>query len=82
MFMYGFLFPPFWIMGIAILLSPLRTTPEWEMDKTEEQMVVVLQQVRAAEVKWAKRCLCAMLAFLAAFALVGVAIYLAKSHRV
>ncbi|KAJ7510471.1 hypothetical protein B0H11DRAFT_2216263 [Mycena galericulata] len=27
LFKFGFLFPPFWIMGIVILLSPLRAPP-------------------------------------------------------
>jgi len=81
MFMYGFLFPPFWLMGIAILLSPLRTPADWGIDKTEEERATVLKHLRAEEVKWAKKCLWATLVLLVVLGLVGVAIYLAKTLR-
>jgi hypothetical protein len=58
-------FPPFWILGMIILVSPLRPTPEWEMGKTQEERIMLLDRIRTAEVKWARRCLWATLALFA-----------------
>ncbi|PPQ86526.1 hypothetical protein CVT25_007177 [Psilocybe cyanescens] len=68
-------FPPFWLFGAFILLSPLREpsqssdddTPAWMPEKTEEERKEIIANMRSIELKWAKRCLCAfcILTFLA-----------------
>jgi hypothetical protein len=61
---FPLVFPPFWVMGALILLSPLRQ-PEsnpssvWLPEKTESERREIIQKMRATEVKWAKRCLVA-----------------------
>ncbi|KAJ4495181.1 hypothetical protein C8J55DRAFT_577478 [Lentinula edodes] len=65
LFKFGFLFPPFWIIGALILLSPLRqpeSTPSsvWLPEKTESEREEIIQKMRQAEVRWAKRCLVAL----------------------
>ncbi|KIK62443.1 hypothetical protein GYMLUDRAFT_145527, partial [Collybiopsis luxurians FD-317 M1] len=70
LFKFGFLFPPFWIIGAFILLSPLRepeSTPSsvWLPEKSAEERGEIIQKMRKAEVKWAKRCLVALCIFLA-----------------
>jgi len=57
-------FPVFWIVGIALIFSPLRPTPEWETGKSEEEREKLLAEMRVSELKWAKRCLYAMVALL------------------
>ena len=63
-------------MGIAILLSPLKPTPEWEMGKTREERIALLTRLRNEELKWARRCLWATLILLALLAAAALAIYL------
>ncbi|KAF8912153.1 hypothetical protein CPB84DRAFT_1812276 [Gymnopilus junonius] len=68
LFFFGFLFPPFWAFGAFILFSPLReppsttedNTPAWMPEKTEEERKQIIATLRAVELKWAKRCLCAL----------------------
>jgi len=78
MFLYGFLFPPFWLMGIVILCSELRPTVDWEEGKTEEQKVRLLAEMRLTEVKWAKRCVWALCALILTIAIVVVVAIFAK----
>jgi hypothetical protein len=65
-------FPPFWVLGALILLSPLRTPDElspsdssapasWLPEKTEAERLEIVQKIRKAEMKWARRCLAALL---------------------
>ncbi|KAF9483628.1 hypothetical protein BDN70DRAFT_799415 [Pholiota conissans] len=71
LFKFGFLFPPFWIFGAFILLSPLREppttadamTPAWMPEKTEEERRAMIATLREVELKWARRCLCAFAIF-------------------
>ncbi|GJJ09623.1 hypothetical protein Clacol_003846 [Clathrus columnatus] len=56
-FLYGFIFFPFWILGILVLVSPLRPTPDWEEGKTEHEKEQLLIIIRNTEKKWARRCL-------------------------
>lgn len=78
LFKFGFLFPLFWIIGAFILLSPLRPPPQkineeglpaiWLPEKTEVERLEILERMRTVEVKWARRCLWALLSlFLAVF---------------
>ncbi|KAH7924326.1 hypothetical protein BV22DRAFT_1035218 [Leucogyrophana mollusca] len=78
LFIYGFFFPVFWVVGIAILFSPLRATPDWEMGKTEDEKKQLLSEMRAAEVKWAQRCLLATLTLLFAIAILVLIVIFAK----
>ncbi|KAF9495154.1 hypothetical protein BDN71DRAFT_1589980 [Pleurotus eryngii] len=92
LFKFGFLFPPFWILGALILISDLRSPDaeetslpsssngsdaehlSWLPDKMPAERAAIVQQIRNAEVKWAKRCLAA-LGFLCALGLAaGLAI--------
>ena len=62
-------FPPFWIFGAFILMSPLRepptntndSVPAWMPEKTEDERKEIIATLRQVELKWAKRCLCAIL---------------------
>ena len=62
-------FPPFWIFGAVVLISPLREPPSntadsehaWMPEKTEDERKEIIATLREVELKWAKRCLCAIL---------------------
>ncbi|KAJ2935531.1 hypothetical protein H1R20_g1565, partial [Candolleomyces eurysporus] len=81
LFKFGFLFPPFWIFGAFILLSPLREppttsdegSPVWMPEKTEAERQEIIAQMRKVELKWAKRCLFALCIFLIIVALAIIA---------
>ncbi|KAJ7650742.1 hypothetical protein FB45DRAFT_820129 [Roridomyces roridus] len=81
LFKFGFLFPPFWIMGIVILLSPLRAPPvetpsaAWMPEKTDAERQVIIDRMRFTELKWAKRCLYALLTFVLLAAVIAIAIW-------
>lgn len=78
MFIYGFMFPPFWIMGLIILGSELRPTPDWEAGKTEDEKVLLLAEMRKAEVKWAKRCIYALFTLITIICCIVMAVVFAK----
>ncbi|THU99189.1 hypothetical protein K435DRAFT_752097 [Dendrothele bispora CBS 962.96] len=85
LFKFGFLFPPFWILGAFILLSPLRA-PEaasdesrpasWLPEKTEAERQAIIDHMRKAELKWAWRCLWALLIVSFFCVAAGVTIYM------
>ncbi|KAJ7760744.1 hypothetical protein DFH07DRAFT_884032 [Mycena maculata] len=81
LFKFGFLFPPFWIMGVIILLSPLRAPPAatssavWLLEKTDAERQVIIDRMRAAELKWAKRCLYALVTLLLAAVVIAMAVW-------
>ena len=61
-------FPPFWIFGAFILLSPLREppatsdeAPAWMPEKTEAERQQIIAEMRKVELKWARRSLFALL---------------------
>lgn len=66
------MFPPFWLFGAFILLSPLREPiasiaseaeeqpVAWMPEKTPDERAALLATLRAVEVKWAKRCVTAL----------------------
>ncbi|KAF9483100.1 hypothetical protein BDN70DRAFT_929436 [Pholiota conissans] len=57
-FKLGFLFPILWLLGAAMLFTPPRSPKSSSMDtRTEQEKVAFLEVFRAAEKKWAKRCL-------------------------
>ncbi|KAH7909996.1 hypothetical protein BJ138DRAFT_1066079 [Hygrophoropsis aurantiaca] len=78
LFVYGFFFPVFWLVGITIIFSPLRVSPGWESDKTEEEKQQLLSEMRATELKWAKRCLLATVTLISAVAILALIIVFAK----
>lgn len=77
LFLFGFLFPAFWILGAIILLMPLRPTPDWEAGKSPIQIEWSCEVIRRVELKWARRCLYALLIELSIIALLSILI---KSH--
>ncbi|KAF9003352.1 hypothetical protein BDQ17DRAFT_1326179 [Cyathus striatus] len=83
LFKFGFLFPPFWLFGAFILLSPLReppaTTPSsaWMPEKTEAEKQEIIANMRKIEVKWAWRCVFALISFILVACGVGIAIWAA-----
>ena len=68
-------------MGAIILFSPLRAPPlsevagEWLPDKTDAEKQVVIDRIRRAEMKWARRCLVALVAFILLALVPAVAIW-------
>ncbi|KAJ3748818.1 hypothetical protein DFH05DRAFT_1439159 [Lentinula detonsa] len=75
LFKFGFLFPPFWIMGALILLTPLRAPEDsysssssstsslpaaWLPEKTPAEKQQIISTMRSVEVKWAWRCFIAL----------------------
>jgi hypothetical protein len=65
-------------MGVIILGSPLRPTPEWEVGKGEEEKKRQLERMRKAEVKWGLRCLGAFTVLLLAVGLVIVGVIFSR----
>ncbi|KDQ52370.1 hypothetical protein JAAARDRAFT_138904 [Jaapia argillacea MUCL 33604] len=78
MFMYGFAFPLFWIMGVVILRSPLQLTSDWHPEKPEEERREMMEKMREVEMVWAKRCLWALVALVAIILVIVLAIVIAK----
>lgn len=68
-------------MGVIILLSPLRAPPAatpsaaWLPEKTDAERQVIIDRMRNAELKWAKRCLYALVTLVFAAAVIAVAIW-------
>lgn len=61
-------FPPFWVIGAWILWSPPRAfnnhsgiETTWMADKTELECQSIIGEMRRAEVRWALRCIWALL---------------------
>ncbi|KIY49214.1 hypothetical protein FISHEDRAFT_23881, partial [Fistulina hepatica ATCC 64428] len=84
LFFFGFVFFPAWIMGAFILNSPLTMpppeedgTPSWLPEKTDAERQELLHEMRHVEVKWAKRCLYALLGLVVLIAAVAVAVWAA-----
>ena len=64
-----------------MLLSPLRAPEDWEAGKSKREREELLASMRRAEVKWATRCLCALLVLaLVAAALVLGALFVLRRH--
>ncbi|KAL0957050.1 hypothetical protein HGRIS_003150 [Hohenbuehelia grisea] len=89
LFRFGFLFPPFWIIGALILTSklqaPAEPSPEsdaelaWLPDKTTAERDAIVQHIRRVEVKWAKRSLIAILVLCILVAMITPLAILASS---
>ncbi|KAJ8487754.1 hypothetical protein ONZ45_g14222 [Pleurotus djamor] len=83
LFKFGFLFPPFWILGALILVSDLSTPTNddednlsWLPDKTEAEREAIMQKMRSTELKWARRCLCALFVLCSLLLAGGLAIWM------
>lgn len=74
LFKFGFLFPPFWVLGAIILLSPLKAPADFEPAKSEDERRELVCIMRDAEVKWAKRSAWALLIFLIVIGIIAGAI--------
>lgn len=65
-------------MGAFILVSPLRAPPTspseaWLPEKTEAERQAIIAKMRSAELKWARRCLWALIALACLGGVIGVA---------
>lgn len=74
-------FPPFWIMGAIILLSPLRApepspSSSWLPDKSESERQEIIVEMRRVEVKWAWRCLWALGVFICIGVVIGITVWM------
>jgi len=73
-------FPPFWLLGAVILLSPLSAPADFEPTKSEAERQQLVQTMRDAEAKWAKRSAWAFLIFLVVIGIIaGVIIGVMRS---
>jgi hypothetical protein len=73
-------FPPFWLLGAIILLSPLSAPADFEPTKSEAERQELVQIMRDAESKWAKRSAWALLIFLIVISMiVGVIVGVLRS---
>ncbi|KAI9569267.1 hypothetical protein HD554DRAFT_2020784 [Boletus coccyginus] len=64
LFKFGFLFPPLWIFGSLILITPLTAPTNFEPSKSETERQELVQIIRDAELRWAKRCAWALVVLL------------------
>jgi type IV secretory pathway component VirB8 len=65
-------------MGIIILTSKLRPTEDWELGKTEDEKTRLLAEMRIVEVKWAKRCIYALLTLFTIILVIVLAVVFGK----
>lgn len=68
------MFPPFWVLGTIILLSPLKAPADFEPTKSEDERRELVHFMRGAELKWAKRSAWALLIFLVVIGIITGAI--------
>ncbi|KIO03600.1 hypothetical protein M404DRAFT_145144 [Pisolithus tinctorius Marx 270] len=81
LFKYGFFFPLFWAIGVYFMFAPMRVSHDWEQGKTEEEKEKILSNLRQTEMKWAKRCLWALLSFFVCMVLIIVAVVVASRRH-
>ncbi|KAI6145733.1 hypothetical protein EDD17DRAFT_1495438 [Pisolithus thermaeus] len=80
LFKFGFLFPPFWILGAIILLSPLHAPAEFEPAKPEAERQELIGMIRETEIRWAKRCAWSLLILVLVLAMMaGIVVAVVKS---
>ncbi|KIO33794.1 hypothetical protein M407DRAFT_240932 [Tulasnella calospora MUT 4182] len=78
LFKFGFMFPPFWIIGIMIFFTRMEPTPESECGKTAAEQADEIALLRKAELKWSKRCAYALLSLIALVGLIVLICFGAK----
>ena len=76
-------FPLLWLIGVAFICLPTKYDPDLESAPvgSAEQLQRHKEAYRAAEDKWAKRCLWAFIILVGLLAVVVVAIMLAKKGQ-
>ncbi|KAG8850573.1 hypothetical protein FRB96_009664 [Tulasnella sp. 330] len=79
-FFYGFVFPLFWFMGSLVLVLKLHPIPEDCGGKPPSEQADQLLLLRAAEEKWAYRCLAASIVFIIGLGAVIIAVIVVRSH--
>ncbi|KAL4068457.1 hypothetical protein V8B97DRAFT_1972424 [Scleroderma yunnanense] len=81
LFKFGFLFPPFWIMGALILLSPLNPPADFEPTKSEAERRELVELIRKTELRWAKRSAWALLILIISLGIIcGIVVAAMKSN--
>ena len=73
-------FPIFWIIGSIILCVPLRAPAEWEPTKSREERAELITHMRQTEVRWAKRCLIALVFLIISIFLIALTIWSATRN--
>lgn len=68
------MFPPFWVLGAIILLTPLKAPADFEPTKSEDERREMVCIMRGAEIKWAKRSAWALIIFLVVIGMIAGAI--------
>lgn len=58
-FKFDFIFPPLWFLSVFILFSPRSAPADWETTKTLAERDALLDTMRKAESKWARRSIAA-----------------------
>lgn len=71
-------FPLFWAAGAFILVSPLRAPEDWELEKTEAERQELIAVMRRTEMKWARRCLLALVILCVAIAVIVLAVVFSR----
>lgn len=56
---FPIVFPPFWILGSLILVTPLTPDPSWHAEKDQKTIENILSVMRVVERRWAWRCVMA-----------------------
>ncbi|KAI0351238.1 hypothetical protein OH77DRAFT_1430051 [Trametes cingulata] len=80
LFLFGFAFPVLWMAGLALLFWPTKYAPDLERAPvgSAEEMRWHKAAYRAAEEKWARRCLWAFISLLATVSVIVVTVVLAQ----
>ena len=74
------MFPIFWVAGALVLLSQLRAPEDWEVGKPAHEREELLASMRRTEVKWATRCLTALVVLVLVVAALVVAALFVLRH--
>lgn len=91
LFLYGFLFPPFWLIGACIILSPLSSEPPAALQALPKDVEAGYASpayekaehglIRRTELVWAKRCLAAAITFISIIVIVIVVVRVVVAHH-
>ncbi|KAI0632693.1 hypothetical protein C8Q77DRAFT_1058460 [Trametes polyzona] len=82
LFWFGFAFPLLWILGAFVLFAPTQYEPDLERASVGSAQDLQRHKVayRAAEERWARRCLIAGVSFLGAVFVIVTTVILAKKN--
>ncbi|OSD03848.1 hypothetical protein PYCCODRAFT_1434242 [Trametes coccinea BRFM310] len=83
LFLYGFLFPVLWLAGMVLVFSPTKYDPDLERAQVNsaEEMQRHKAAHRAAEERWARRCMCASAVLLGIIVVVVLTMVLAMKGK-